>query len=105
MGDLNGDGRPDVLCPEGWWEGPAAPKRVPWTFHQAKLGFEAPAQMPVLDVDGDGRADVLSSGAHRYGLWWYGQTPGGWGLVNDDTDNGAESPAGRPVADREARLA
>ena len=77
-GDINGDGRNDVLCPEGWWEGPADAVSVPWIFHKAKLGFEAPAQMLVLDIDGDGDADVVSSGAHRYGLWWYEQTPEGW---------------------------
>jgi len=78
VGDINGDGRNDVVCPEGWWEAPAERARMPWTFHRAKLGFEAPAQMLILDVDGDGRADVISSGAHRYGLWWYEQTPQGW---------------------------
>jgi HEAT repeat protein len=78
VGDVNGDGHNDIVCPEGWWEGPAGPAHVPWVFHRAKLGFEAPAQMVVFDVNGDGRADVVSSGAHRYGLWWYEQTPNGW---------------------------
>ena len=38
VGDINGDGRNDIVCPEGWWEGPADPARVPWVFHRAKLG-------------------------------------------------------------------
>ncbi|MGZ7064750.1 MAG: HEAT repeat domain-containing protein [Candidatus Aminicenantales bacterium] len=78
VGDINRDGRNDIVCPEGWWEGPAGTARGPWVFHRTKLGFEAPAQMVVFDVNGDGRADVVSSGAHRYGLWWYEQTLDGW---------------------------
>ncbi|OGD22619.1 MAG: hypothetical protein A2W03_12545 [Candidatus Aminicenantes bacterium RBG_16_63_16] len=77
-GDINGDGRADIVCPEGWWEGPEDRGRLPWIFHAAKLGFEAPAQMPVLDADGDGDADAISSGAHKYGLWWYEQSAEGW---------------------------
>ena len=34
--------------------------------------------MLVGDWDGDGDADVLSTSAHNYGIWWHEQTPDGW---------------------------
>ena len=38
VGDVNRDGRSDVLVPQGWWEGPANTASVPWKFHPAALG-------------------------------------------------------------------
>src|SRR5579875_1038563 len=37
-GDVNGDGKLDVICTAGWWEQPATVDDKPWKFHPAGLG-------------------------------------------------------------------
>jgi len=77
IGDINGDKRADVICTAGWWEQPekGANPYEPWKFHPADLG-PACSDMYAYDMDGDGKADVLSSSAHDYGIWWHQQRPG-----------------------------
>ena len=42
--------------------------------------------MHVYDYDGDGDNDVLSSSAHRFGIWWHEQTaPNQWKTHEIDT--------------------
>lgn len=74
-GDLNGDGRPDVLDKAGWWEHPKGVKPGgAWVRHPAPFSPGGGAQMYVYDVNGDGRADVINGiAAHGYGLGWYEQ--------------------------------
>ncbi len=75
-GDVNGDGRVDVICANGWWEQPAKVDGVtPWKFHAADLGPIC-ADMFTYDLDGDGKADIISSSAHNYGMWWHQQKSG-----------------------------
>jgi hypothetical protein len=68
-GDVNGDGRNDILTPNGWLEAPKDPKSGNWQFHPdwklGTLGF-----MYVADVNGDGRPDIITSNAHNYGIFW-----------------------------------
>jgi hypothetical protein len=74
VGDLNSDGRKDVICTGGWWEQPQSGLHAtaPWIFHPANLG-DAVADMLAYDVNGDGKPDVIDSSAHRYGIWWFEQ--------------------------------
>lgn len=77
-GDVNLDGRKDVVIKDGWWEAPKDRKQTDWKFHKADLGEEC-AQMFVLDLDQDGDQDVISSSAHDYGIWWHEQVdPSTW---------------------------
>ncbi|MGE0606037.1 MAG: FG-GAP repeat domain-containing protein [Pirellulales bacterium] len=76
-GDINGDGRKDVVVPQGWWESPADANQAEWAFHPVNFG-PAAADMHIFDYDGDGDADVLSSSAHDYGIWWHEQKADGW---------------------------
>ncbi len=73
--DVNGDGRLDVVCTGGWWEQGSKDEGKPWKFHPANLG-EACADMYAYDTDGDGKADILSSSAHKFGIWCHQQRGG-----------------------------
>lgn len=73
-GDINGDGRIDIIEKDGWWEQPASLANDPvWTKHPFHFA-DAAAQMLVYDVNGDGLNDVITSiNAHGYGLSWFEQ--------------------------------
>jgi hypothetical protein len=76
LGDINGDGRKDVIIKSGWWEAPEDRKQSDWKYHPADLGQDC-SEMFVLDLDGDGDSDVVSASAHNYGMWWHEQVKQG----------------------------
>ncbi|MEL6253665.1 MAG: VCBS repeat-containing protein [Bacteroidota bacterium] len=81
IGDINGDGRKDVLTRQGWYMAPENSSQTPWEFFPVPFDTIADseypqyvfAQMPIWDIDEDGDADFFCSSAHHYGLWWFEQ--------------------------------
>jgi len=71
-GDINKDGLKDVVITTGWYEGKEDLSSGDWIFHPANLG-EACSHMQVLDVNKDGKNDVVTASAHKLGVWWYEQ--------------------------------
>ena len=80
-GDVNGDGRLDVIIPHGWWEAPEKRDSQRWSFHPLPLakdnqGAPLPASnIYALDLDLDGDNDLILSSAHGFGIWWF-ENPG-----------------------------
>lgn len=79
FGDLDGDGREDILVGTGWYERPAgAPLDQPWTHHP-DWDWHASCPMIVTDLNGDGRNDIIRGQGHDYGLFWMEQLEPGEG--------------------------
>jgi len=105
VGDVNGDGRKDLLEKDGWWEQPASLSNNPvWQHHP--FVFSPPtdegipvggAQMFAYDVNGDGLNDVITCFAsHGYWLVWWEQVHDGNAISFQQHTLVGKTPADSP---------
>jgi hypothetical protein len=74
FGDVNGDGREDVLCELGWYERPAGdPFASLWKFHPETALPHPSCPFIITDLNDDGRNDIIWAKAHDFGLFWWEQ--------------------------------
>jgi len=73
-GDVNGDGRNDIVTPKGWLEAPPDPRAGEWKFHP-EYNLGGTGFIYVIDINGDGLPDLLTGMGHDYGIFWMEQRP------------------------------
>lgn len=74
FGDINGDGLEDIIFKNGWYARPPEDAMTnPWVHHADWSWNHAGSPMLVVDLDADGRNDVIWGDGHNYGLYWMQQ--------------------------------
>ena len=72
----------------GWLECPKNPLQGKWIWHEdfpnPPWGWAGSMPMLVVDLNGDGKNEIITGNAHGYGLWWSEQK--GYGAKRDTAD-------------------
>jgi hypothetical protein len=73
FGDVNGDGRGDLIISTGWLEAPQKPFLDKWVFHNEFNLKKASVPIIITDLNGDNLNDLIFGQGHDYGLYWLEQ--------------------------------
>lgn len=83
FGDISGKGRGDFALCSGWLEAPADRFKGEWIFHPYQTPWWG-SSVPILvvDINGDGKNELIVGNGHGYGLDWLEQVPGADGNIS-----------------------